>query len=528
MNKSLKTIQTVAASIPIIMCSDAVVQAQNMANVRVSKNSADLLLAKVDSERASLDTVQSQTDSNSQPQEILAPKSDSYLPDRPQKVQIEATQAISLKQAIALAIQNNKQLQEARLNVQRSEQQLQEAKAARYPVLNADVGIAQTDSARAEISSEITRQQNEQLQQNPELQQLQQGNEDLDDNSVDRTFNGNLNLSYDLYTGGGRGARIQQAEKEVEVAQLDLERIDFETRFEVSRDYYSLQNADSQVNIEQAAVQEARETLKDARLLKQAGSGTKFDVIRAEVELANAQQRLATAQSQQNTARRQLVATLDIGQQVELQTADEIEPAGDWQFSLEETIVMAYGNRSELQQLRLQKEINEKGKQIALAAVRPQVSLVAGYNLLEVHDDGVGINDGYNVGANVEWNIFDGGAAKSRARQSETDAEISEVQFADRRNEVRLEVERGYYALTANQENIDTSNKALELAEESLELARFRFQAGVGTQTDVIQAQSELTNARANYLSSIVDYNQSLNQLERAVAVLPDRQQQTQ
>ena len=500
MKKSLQAVQF-AASIPIILCSEAAVQAQDSVDVRAGENKADLLLAKAD-EGSSSDT-QSQSDSESQ---AIAPSSDLYLPNQPQKVQIQTNRPITIEEAIALAIQNNKQLQQARLNLKRSEQQLQEAKAARYPVLSAGVGLSQTDSAQAEISLESNRQL---------------GN-NIEDESFQRTFNGNLNLEYDVYTGGGRGATIQRAEKEVEVARLNLEQINFETRFQASRDYYSLQNADSQVNIEQAAVREATETLKNAELLKQAGSGTEFDVIRAEVELANAKQRLITAQAQQSTARRQLIATLDVGQQIELRTADKIEPAGDWKFTLEETIVMAYSNRAELQQLLLDKEINLKDKQIALAAVRPQVGIAASYNLLDAHDDGVGINDGYSVSANVEWNIFDGGAARARARQSETDAEISEVQFADRRNEVRLEVEQGYYALTANQENIETSNKALELAEESLELARFRFQAGVGTQTDVIQAQSELTTARANYLSSIVDYNQSLNQLERAVAILPN------
>lgn len=520
MNNNLKTIQTVAASIPIILCSNAVVEAKDSTDVQLQQNqaqviieakkqnSADLLLAQAKPDNSTSKTSQPQIDSNTEANDLIAVNTDNlYLPNKPEEVEVEANRAITLEQAVKLAIQNNKQLQEARLNLERSQQQLREAKAALYPVLNASMDLSQVDSASSEIQLESG---------------LQQFGGNIEDNSISRSFNGDLNLEYQLYTGGGRGANIQGAEKQVEVERLNLEQINFETRFEVSQDYYSLQNADSQVKIEQAAVNEAQKTLEDAQLLRQAGSGTKFDVLRAQVELANAKQRLTTALSQQNTARRQLIATLDIGQQVELETADKIEPAGDWQFSLEKTIVMAYGNRAELQQLLLEREINQKQKQIALAAVRPQVNLVASYNLLDVYDDGTDIKDGYSVGASVQWNFFDGGAAKARAKQSEIDSNISEVQFANQRNEVRLEVEQSYYALTANQDNIETSNKALELAQESLDLARDRFQAGVGTQTDVIQAQSELNTARANYTRSIVDYNQSLNQLERAVAVLPN------
>ena len=520
MNNNLKTIQTVAASIPIILCSNAVVEAKDSTDVQLQQNqaqviieakkqnSADLLLAQAKPDNSTSKTSQPQIDSNTEADEPIAVNTDNlYLPNKPEEVEVEANRAITLEQAVKLAIQNNKQLQEARLNLELSQQQLREAKAARYPVLNTTVGFSEDDSAQSEIQLESVSQQNTE--------------DNLDVNTDTRTLQGDLNLRYDLYTGGLRGASIKSAEKQVDSARLDLERINFETRFEVSQDYYSLQNADSQVKIERTAVNEAQKTLEDAQLLRQAGSGTKFDVLRAEVELANAKQRLTTAKSEQNTARRQLIATLDIGQQVEFSTADRIEPAGDWEFSLEETIVMAYNSRAELQQLVLAKEISQQEKQIALSAVRPQVSLVASYNLLDVYDDEVGISDGYSVSANLEWNLFDGGAARARARQSETNAEINEVQFADRRNEVRLEVEQSYYALTANKENIETSNKALESARVSLDLARDRFQAGVGTQTDVIQAQSELTTARANYLRSIVDYNQSLNQLERAVAVLP-------
>jgi outer membrane protein TolC len=183
---------------------------------------------------------------------------------------------------------------------------------------------------------------------------------------------------------------------------------------------------------------------------------------------------------------------------------------------------MAYKNRAELEQLLVSREINEKQRQIALSTIRPQVSLFASYDVLEIADDEVDLTDGYSFGTRLQWTLFDGGAAVARARQSETDIKIDETQFANQRNQIRLQVEQGYYNLTASQENITTSAKAVELAEESLRLARLRFQAGVGTQTDVIQAQSELTTARGNFFSAIIDYNQALNQLERSVTNLPE------
>ena len=76
-----------------------------------------------------------------------------------------------------------------------------------------------------------------------------------------------------------------------------------------------------------------------------------------------------------------------------------------------------------------------------------------------------------------------------------------------------------FNSLGTNKKNIITSTQALKQAEESLKLARLRFQAGVGTQTDVIQAQTELARARGNRITAIVSYNRSLSILRTATVL---------
>lgn len=534
MGHTFKIIRIIIVGISIFLYYETAAQAKNLLDIELRQNSQKLIesqaktatdlnkfnflnpgdKAEIQDNNKSI-IAQSQVDGNSNLKNLNPSPNLLQLSKAPEAVKITIDRAITLEQALQLAIANNKILQEAKLNLERSQHELRQAKAAQYPTFDVGLNLSRENSAQSELG----------LKQGIETFRQEGRTEEeinnIDDETITDSFNGNLNFTYNLYTGGGRGADIRRAKKQVDLNELNLEQIEFETRFETTRDYYSLQNNDSQVEIEEVGVNDAKQTLQDAQLLKQAGISTKFDVLRAKVELADAKQRLATAKSEQSTARRQLIATLDIGQQVELTTADEIEQAGDWEFSLEETIVMAYNNRAELDQFLVSREINEQQRQIALSTIRPQVDLLASYSALEVFDDDINISDGYTVAAQVNWSLFDGGVARAEARQSETDIQINEVQFAEQRNEVRLEVEQGYYALNASQENIQTSIEALEFARESLELARIRFQAGEGTQTDVIQSQSELTTARANYFQSIITYNQSLNQLERAVTNLP-------
>ncbi len=433
------------------------------------------------------------------------------LPTQPNEVTIDFEQPVTLDDAVSIALTNNQEIEISRLTINRSLAELQEARAALYPSLNSSVGF--DNRLTAGIGAPAGAGAGANIGAPEEL---------TVDNSATNTFDSSLSLSYDVYDGGARGASINSAEKQVRLNQLLLEQTIEETSLQVATDYYVLQGAQAQVEIEQATVEDAAQTLKDADLLERAGVGTEFEVLQARVALAQAQQTLNLEQANQDIARRQLADTLNVGQKVALQTAGEIEPAGTWESSLPESIVMAYDNRAELKQFLLEREINGEQRQIALAANRPQVSLVASYDLQEELDDGSDLADGYSVGATVNWAFFDGGAARAIARQSETDIEIDEAEFANQRDAIRFEVEDAYFSLNANQENIDTAEQAVELAQESLRLARLRFQAGVGTQTDVIVAQTELSTARGNLLSAIIDYNQSFAELERAISDLSD------
>ncbi len=436
------------------------------------------------------------------------------LPNQPNQVTIDLEKPITLKQAVSIALSSNQDIEISRLNINTALELLQEAKAARFPTLDASTGF---DNAQAAVGGAASADVSTGAAIGV-IDQSQISNISTTTNS----FNSSLSLNYNLYTGGSIGATINSAEKQVRLGQLALQQTIAETSLLVATNYYDLQGANANVDIEQAAVDDAQRTLKDAQILERAGSGTKFEVLQAKVALAQAKQQLKLEQANQNIAQRTLADTLNIGQKVQLKAGDTIQIANSWKPSLPKSIVMAYKNRPEIKQYLLEKEVNIQQRKIALAANRPQVSLVASYNLQDQLNDNTNMADGYSVGASAKWALFDGGVARARARQADTNIQIDEAQFANQRDAVRLEVENAYYTLNANQENTDTAIQAVKLAEESLRLARLRFQAGAGTQTDVINAQAALTTARGDLLTAIIDYNKSYAQIQRAVNNLPD------
>jgi OMF family outer membrane factor len=425
------------------------------------------------------------------------------FPTKPGEVKIDQREPITLQQALELAIRNNRDFQRARIQLEEQRAALQEQRAALYPTLD--------------FSNSFSRQNQAAFRQDIGVDGLPRF---VDAGSTTNVF-GRVGLTYNIYTGGEREARIRGSERQLRRQEIQVEVIGEDTRFNATDRYYELQRTDAQVAIAQATIEDSTQTLRDARLLEQAGLGTRFDVLRAEADLATANQQLTLAISRQRTARRSLAQVLSLGQQIELSAADEIQPAGIWKLSLEQSIVQSYKNRGELEQFLLDKEIAEQERSIALAGIKPRVDFLAEYNYNDNFDDIQPVATGYNFVTRVTWQFFDGGRAFAGARRANRRMDEADTQFASQRNEIRFRVEQSYYSLIANGENIESTRATVIAREEQLRLARLRFQAGVGTQTEVIDAQRDLARARVDFLNAIVDYNQSLNGLQRAVSNLP-------
>ncbi|MEA5514495.1 TolC family protein [Nodularia sp. UHCC 0506] len=436
------------------------------------------------------------------PENLIPSANPLQFPTKPEEVALEGNQPITLAQALELAKRNNRDLQVSLLELERAQAALREAQAALLPNVGLSADVIRSRSAEQQLGLN---------------QQAQELNVPAPGAEATTAFSGQAQLTYDLYTSGRRLANIGQAEEQVRFRELDIERQSEQIRLDVSTEYYDLQQADERVRIAQSAVENAQASLRDAQALERAGVGTRFDVLQSQVNLANSQQELTNARSQQQIARRRLATRLSVPQSINISAADPVQLAGLWNKDLESSIVLAFQNRPELQQQLAQRNINEQQRREALSALGPQVSLIASYNLLDQFDDGTSVTDGYSVGVRATLNLYDGGAARARAAQAKSNVAIAETQFSEQRNQIRFQVEQAFSTQLSNLENVQTANAALEQAREALRLARLRFQAGVGTQTDVINSENDLTRSEGNRITAILDYNRALAQLQRAV-----------
>ena len=431
------------------------------------------------------------------PDSLLADPNPLTFPTTTEEVTIEQSPTITIEQAVELAYRNNQSLQAAILSREQATAAVREARAALRP--NVDVG------------STITTQESNRPTDVPGLGPVGEPS------GADTTISGSVEVNYNLLTGGSRRASIRAAELQEQISTLAVEVQQEQIRLNTANAYYDLQDAGEQIRINQSFLEEASRNLRDSRLRQEVGVGTRFDTLRAEVQFANARQSLIQSQSQERVNRRAIAQLLNLPPTASVSTTP-VNVAKNWPLDLEESIILAFQNRAELEQQLYQADLSDEQREIALSAIRPTLQVFANYSAQTFVNDNDGILDNYSFGARFNWRPFDGGAARARARQQEIASQIAEEQFSSNLDQVRFDVEQSFFNLRSNQENIATSEIAVAQAEEALALANLRLQAGVGTQLDVLSAQSELTQAQANNVAAILGYNRALVAIERAIS----------
>lgn len=122
----------------------------------------------------------------------------------------------------------------------------------------------------------------------------------------------------------------------------------------------------------------------------------------------------------------------------------------------------------------------------------------------------------WTLGVNVEMPLWNWGETRAKVKKAESEAEQAAIQLRKTEDAIRLEVRQAFLDLEKAQKDIEAARAALTTALESFRLARASYRAGEGTNTEVLDASTALSRARANHAQALFDYDVALAALRRA------------
>jgi outer membrane protein TolC len=255
-----------------------------------------------------------------------------------------------------------------------------------------------------------------------------------------------------------------------------------------------------------------------------AGTVPHFNVLRAEVSVANEKPKLISARNQYRIAKNNLANLLgydlprDVWENLPLNLTDTFDTA-PWDVVLPDAIQQALTRRTELTALRKQVELQKLNIVNARSGYQPTVQAFAGYNWVnsQFKDNSSDYFDGWTIGAQMNWNIFDGLLTHGKVIQAKAQAAHAQTDLADQSRQIELAVRTAYSSFIEAREILDSQSKVQEQADEALREANARADAGTGTQLDVLDAETSLTQARTTQITAQHDYVAARARLERAI-----------
>jgi outer membrane protein TolC len=288
--------------------------------------------------------------------------------------------------------------------------------------------------------------------------------------------------------------------------------------------YFDVLVAEQQIIVQEASVELLSRELADTNRRFDAGTVPRFNVLRAEVELANAQPKLIRARNSFRIAKNSLANLLgfnvprDALENIPLKLSGKLE-AIPYAIELPQAIALALERRTELGALRRAESLRKEDIVNARASYKPSLQAYAGYeghNSILEPDFNTDLH-GWIAGVQLSWDIFDGGLAYGKIKQARALHEKAEVDLEDTGRRIELEVRTAFSNFREADEVLKSQEKVVEEGEEALRLARARNEVGTGTQLDVLSAQTALTEARTTQVQALHDYAVARARLERAV-----------
>lgn len=330
----------------------------------------------------------------------------------------------------------------------------------------------------------------------------------------------NLSGTQPLFTGWALTISRELASLGIDTAKVQKEIVILDLILDVKETYFGILKAKKLENIAKQAVEQLKAHLRVSQAFYDEGMIAKNALLETEVQMAEARQDLIRA-----TNRVEITGSVfnkllrrRLNEKILIKDILDYHPA---KLTLDQGMERAELNRPEIKGVSLNIVSAKKGVEFSKSSYYPSVNLIGNYQKKTAGEVvfGEADPDNWTITLEAEWNFWEWGktghdVASARAKVAKAKYLLNEI-----KDNIQLEVMETYLYLRDTEKFIQVAEKAVVHAEENFRMSEERFKQQVATSTDVLDAQTLLTRARANYFNALSEHNIAWARLERAMGM---------
>lgn len=327
-----------------------------------------------------------------------------------------------------------------------------------------------------------------------------------------------VKASIPVFTSGKISGTIDKQTGTFRATEYSYDQTLQTVRLDATTAYYNVLAYRDVVNLNKESVERLKAHLANVVAQFEVGTVARVDVLRSQVELANAEQTLIKSQNDLDVAVIKLLNIVGLPLDTDLNLKEELKYQS-YSQTLEDCLSYAMTSRPDLYQAAHQVKGAKGGLQAARAGYGPQISAFVSNAWAAESFPGTAGKSDWTIGASMNLNILDSGVTAGQVDQARGTLTSQLEQQRQTILNANLEVRSAYLGLRESEKRIGTAEVAVSQAEEDYKIAQLRYQAGVGTNVDVLDSQVALTTAQNNYVSALYSYNTSKASLDKAMGI---------
>ena len=330
-----------------------------------------------------------------------------------------------------------------------------------------------------------------------------------------------MTLQQPLFTGFRLSSSSNIAEYNYKATEEEYNKDKENLVYNIKSAYWNLFKAKRVKEVTDQNVEQVKAHLTNVQNFYEQGLSTKNDLLKVQVQLSESQLKQIDAKNAVKLSRINLFNVLGIPLNTSSEIPDSIDNKTSQVNDLDDYIEKALDNRPELKAMQYNIKAGEAGVTLAESNWYPQIYLAGNYYYSKpnqrIFPAENNFKDTWDAGVSVSVDLWNWGSTVDKTDQAEAQLEEVKDSYKIIKDNIVLEVNSNYLSLVQSKDKISVAEESVSQAEENYRVTDEKFKNGLALNSDLLDAEVALLQAKTNYIQSVVDYELALAQLKKSI-----------